>query len=142
MTTLQVTLVIIFASLLGAVAEERDWKLLLNKPVNDEWQQIVGVAISQKGTRKSETLAAKIAAIQELIRAEYGQLLPVFVPPSFGVNRLDPIPATTVTRTGLPLSKVPAIEVFTYIAALNDYDIVETKVGIVFRPKPAANKPE
>jgi hypothetical protein len=135
MKSLQITLSVLLVSVIGVGAETEDWKSLLNKPVDDRWQQIVGVGIAQETARKRETLSAKIAAIQELIREDHGQLLPIFVPPSFGVQWLDPIPKATETRTGLPISKVPAMEVFRYIADLCNHEVVETEVGIVFRAK-------
>lgn len=125
----------VFAAALfcSANADETKWSKLLDSPLDDEWQQIMGIGLEQSLERPAETLAAKIAAIQNLILEETGEFLPIFVPPSFGVLEMKMIPASEELRTGLPLTKVPALEAFRYIASSHQHEIVVTDVGLIFR---------
>lgn len=118
-----------------SVSLAAEWEELLDKPVDDEWQQILGVGLKQFQRRKAESLADKIEAIVELIQDDHGRKIPVTFPDSFREVMLDPIPATREMRIGLEMTDVPAKEVFQYLASMHDLKLSFTKEGVSFRRK-------
>ena len=122
----------------AAPPEPKHWRELLTQPVDDEWQQIFGNSLFQHHARPAETVAEKFQAVQALIAKsnKLGLTIPVFLPPSLAASRCDAIPATPrePARTGIPLTRVPAIELFRYVAGLSGCDVVETEHGIILMP--------
>ena len=106
--------------------------------MDDEWQQIFGTSLFQHQVRPAETVAEKFQAVQALIAKsnKQGLTIPVFLPPSLAASRCDAIPATPQepARTGIPLTRVPAIELFRYVASLSGCDVIETEHGIILKP--------
>lgn len=119
--------------------EPKHWRDLLSIPVDDDWQQLFGNSLFQQAIRPAETFADKISAIQALIAKSNkpGMTIPVFLPPELALQRFEAIPATPrgplSARTGVPLTHVPAIELFRYIGSLSGCDVVETEHGILLK---------
>jgi hypothetical protein len=135
MKVISICSILLSITLVSAFANPAQWNERLERPVSDEWLQIMGYGLEQNSERPAETLAAKIAAIQELLFEESGQRLPIFIPPSFGVSIIEAIPESDEPRVGLPLSNVPVGEALRYIADLNHCEISVSEVGVIFRPK-------
>jgi hypothetical protein len=121
----------------SAPPEPQHWRDLLAAPVDDEWQQIFGAPF-QHHARPAETMAEKFQAVQAIIARsnKRGLTIPVFLPPSLAVMRREAIPATSPgARTAVALSRVPARELFHYLAALLHYEVVETEHGLLLQPR-------
>jgi hypothetical protein len=122
----------------AAPPNPQHWRDLLAQPVDDEWQQIFGTSLFQHELRPAESIAEKFRALQALIAKsnKQGLTIPVFLPPRVAATRCDAIPATPrePARTGVPLTHVPAIELFRYIASPLGCDVVETEHGLILKP--------
>jgi hypothetical protein len=117
--------------------EPKQWRDLLTIPVDDDWQQLFSNPLLQHTPRPAEIFADKIIAIQALIAKsnKSGITIPVFLPPDLALKPFEAIPATPPGegRTGVPLSHVPASELFRYIGSLLGCDVIETEHGIIFK---------
>ena len=138
---MKTTLIAFFFAVAVAQAKEpTHWRELLVEPVGDEWQQVFGTSLSQHRARPAETMADKFRAVQALIAKSnpQGLTIPLFLPPDFAASRGEAIPAKPrePARTGVALTRVPALELFRYVASLSGYDAVETEHGIIFKPQP------
>jgi hypothetical protein len=114
-----------------------EWKHLLQVPVDDEWQEIFGTALNQTSARPEETVAQKIHALQMLISrsSKDGQTIPIYLEPAVADLRFDALPMTPEhkLRTGVPLSRVEAIDVFRHIAGMLGLDLLHTDYGLILR---------
>ena len=143
MKTIIASLSLLAMSVSGYAGNPETWEDLLDVPLDDEWQQIFGVALNQNEPREAETFAEKLVAIQDLIaKTHKGIRIPFFIPPEGAIGKWPAQPKTPEDelRIGLEPTGVPVREALQYVATLIGYTTVITDDGFLFKPRAGATK--